>query len=290
MTTIEQLKSQLKICQDLGLTADVEQLQHQLEKLVSPAPTTFVINDISKLSKSEHEEYEERAAITKIDSELSKAEFNPNEQESPLDLDAPPRRLYMDAEHEEIIAEILRLERKHIKEGLYYDRVRYLGDNTLNQRREFLLDYLYSLCDHLENYRIGIHDLAERQAIREKEVEQKLKQQQKPKVEIVPEAEVTSESVAIKKETLLLKEKLKQLIKEAHELCEALLNGNYSVIPSKYWQAEIGSFTVASVKFFLTNADKVILRKLGYTNEEIKAMKPDEGAAIIAANKTKAKT
>jgi len=103
---------------------------------------------------------------------------------------APPRRLYMDAEREEIIAEILRLERKHIKEGLYYDRVRYLGDNTLNRRKEFLLDYLYSLCDHLESYQIGIHDLAERQAIREyeREVEQKLRQQQKnPKVEILPD-------------------------------------------------------------------------------------------------------
>jgi hypothetical protein len=94
----------------------------------------------------------------------------------------------------------------------------------------------------------------------------------------------------IKKETLLLKEKLKQLIKESHELCDALLKGDYSVIPSKYWQAETVSETVASVKFFLTNADKVILQKLGYTNEEIKSMKPDEGAAIIAANKTKAKT
>ena len=65
-----------------------------------------------------------------------------------------------------------------------------------------------------------------------------------------PKAEVTSESV--KKETLLLKEKLKQLIKEAHELCEALLNGNYSVIPSKYWQAEtvsdFGNCTNASGK------------------------------------------
>jgi hypothetical protein len=88
----------------------------------------------------------------------------------------------MDAGREEIIAEILRLERKHIKDGLHYDRVWYLGDNTLNRRKEFLLDYLYSLCDHLESYQIGIHDLAERQAIREyeREVEQKLKQQQKP--------------------------------------------------------------------------------------------------------------
>jgi len=64
----------------------------------------------------------------------------------PLNLDAPPRRLYMDAGREEIIEEILRLERKHIQEGLSYDRVRYLGDNTLSRRKEFLLDYLYSLC------------------------------------------------------------------------------------------------------------------------------------------------
>jgi hypothetical protein len=92
----------------------------------------------------------------------------------PLNLDAPPRRLYMDAGREEIIAEILRLERKHIKDGLHYDRVWYLGDNTLNRRKEFLLDYLYSLCDHLESYQIGIHDLAERQAIQElKKIEDK---------------------------------------------------------------------------------------------------------------------
>jgi hypothetical protein len=111
----------------------------------------------------------------------------------PLNLDAPPRRLYMDADREEIIAEILRLECKHIKDGLHYDRVRYLGDNTLNRRKEFLLDYLYSLCDHLENYTIGIHDLAERQAIREYEREVELilrkaqeRQQQHPKVEIFP--------------------------------------------------------------------------------------------------------
>jgi hypothetical protein len=103
-------------------------------------------------------------------------------------------------------------------------------------------------------------------------------------IELSQKAEVTNEK------TLLLKEKLKSLIKEAHKLCDALLKGDYSVIPSKYWQAETVSETVASVKFFLTNADKVILRKLGYTDEEIKAMKPDEGAAIIAANKTKAKT
>jgi hypothetical protein len=68
----------------------------------------------------------------------------------------------------------LRLERKHIKDGLHYDRVWYLGDNTLNRRKEFLLDYLYSLCDHLESYQIGIHDLAERQAIQElKKIEDK---------------------------------------------------------------------------------------------------------------------
>lgn len=97
------------------------------------------------------------------------------------EIEAPPRRLYMDVEREEIIAEILRLERKHIQEGLHYDRVRYLGDNTLNRRKEFLLDYLYSLCDHFENYTIGIHDLAERQAIREyeREVSARLKQQKR---------------------------------------------------------------------------------------------------------------
>jgi hypothetical protein len=98
-------------------------------------------------------------------------------------------------------------------------------------------------------------------------------------IELSPKAEVTN------KKTLLLKEKLKSLIKEAHELCEALLKGDYSVIPSNYWQAEAVSETVASVKFFLTNADKVILRELGYTDEEIKRVKPDEGAAIIAAAK-----
>jgi len=101
--------------------------------------------------------------------------------EKEIAIDAPPRRLYMEAEREEIIAEILRLERKHIREGLHYDRVRYLGDNTLNRRKEFLLDYLHSLCDHLESYQIGIHDLAEREAIREyeREVSAGLKQQKR---------------------------------------------------------------------------------------------------------------
>jgi len=45
--------------------------------------------------------------------------------------------------------------------------------------------------------------------------------------------------------------------------------------------------TVAKVKWFLTNADKADLRNLGYTDVEIRVMRPDEGAAIIAANKIK---
>lgn len=116
---------------------------------------------LASLSEDERVDFEERAAIMEYDGGLSRQE--PDQRE----FEAPPRRLYMDSEREEIIDEILRLERKHIKEGLHYDRVRYLGDNTLNRRKEFLFDYLYSLCDHLENYQIGIRDLAERQAIRE---------------------------------------------------------------------------------------------------------------------------
>jgi len=96
-------------------------------------------------------------------------------------------------------------------------------------------------------------------------------------IELLKKVEVTK--------TLLLKEKLKSVIKEAHKLCDSLLNGDYSVIPSKYLQAE--AETVASVKFFLTIADKTALRDLGYRDAEIQAMKPDEGAAIIAAKKVK---
>ena len=115
-------------------------------------------------------------------------ESNPNERKAQIDLDAPPLRLYIDAGREEIIDEILRLERIFIREGLHYDRVRYLGDNTLNRRKEFLLDYLYFLCDHLENYQSAKADLEERQAIQEyeREVEQKLKLQSKPKVVQLP--------------------------------------------------------------------------------------------------------
>lgn len=73
MTTIEQLKIQLNICQDLGLTTNVERLQQQLDKLESPAPATFTV-DISKLSESERDEFEERAAIMECDAGLSRAE------------------------------------------------------------------------------------------------------------------------------------------------------------------------------------------------------------------------
>jgi DNA polymerase I-like protein with 3'-5' exonuclease and polymerase domains len=116
--------------------------------------------------------------------EPDQKEFEASRKLSGLDIDAPKRRLYMASEREEIIAEILRLERKHIKEGLSYDRVRYLGDNTLSRRKEFLLDYLYSLCDHLESYQIGRHDLAERSAIREYEREGRAGQRE-PQVSVL---------------------------------------------------------------------------------------------------------
>ena len=46
----------------------------------------------------------------------------------------------------------------------------------------------------------------------------------------------------------------------------------------------MGGKIIASVKFFLTNDDKLALKKLGYSDAEIKAMKPDAGAGIIAEN------
>jgi hypothetical protein len=70
--------------------------------------------------------------------------------EKEIAIDAPPRRLTMQAELSEIVEEILRLEHQHRIRGLRYDRVRYLGDFSLWKRKEFLLDYLYSLCDTLE--------------------------------------------------------------------------------------------------------------------------------------------
>jgi hypothetical protein len=121
-------------------------------------PVEGVVSTLKKAS------FPERIAPSTLSAETTRAAPTVPE---PLNLDAPPRRLYMDAGREEIIEEILRLERKHIQEGLSYDRVRYLGDNTLSRRKEFLLDYLYSLCDHLESYQIGIHYLVERQAIQE---------------------------------------------------------------------------------------------------------------------------
>ena len=121
-------------------------------------PVEGVVSTLKKAS------FPERIAPSTLSAETTRAAPTVPE---PLNLDAPPRRLYMDAGREEIIEEILRLERKHIQEGLSYDRVRYLGDNTLSRRKEFLLDYLYSLCYHLESYQIGIHYLVERQAIQE---------------------------------------------------------------------------------------------------------------------------
>jgi hypothetical protein len=83
VTTIEQLKSQLKICQNLSLTADVERLQQQLDKLASPTPALFTTDDISKLSEDEQVEYEPRTAIMVREDEWPKwKEANQNGNDS----------------------------------------------------------------------------------------------------------------------------------------------------------------------------------------------------------------
>lgn len=71
-----------------------------------------------------------------------------------IPIDAKPRRLLFKDDYIEIFQEVLRCEYLCRQRNLRYDRVRYLGDYDLRKRKEFLLDYLYSLCDLLE-YRGG---------------------------------------------------------------------------------------------------------------------------------------
>jgi len=71
-----------------------------------------------------------------------------------IPIDAKQRRLVFQDDYAEIFQEVLRCEYLCRQRNLRYDRVRYLGDYDLRKRKEFLLDYLYSLCDLLE-YRGG---------------------------------------------------------------------------------------------------------------------------------------
>lgn len=76
------------------------------------------------------------------------------EPTTPIPIDAKTRRLLLKDDYTEIFQEVLRCEYLCRQRNLRYDRVRYLGDYDLRKRKEFLLDYLYSLCDLLE-YRGG---------------------------------------------------------------------------------------------------------------------------------------
>jgi len=68
-----------------------------------------------------------------------------------IPIDAKPRRLLLKDDYAEIFQEVLRCEYLCRQRNLRYDRVRYLGDYDLRKRKEFLLDYLYSLCDRLND-------------------------------------------------------------------------------------------------------------------------------------------
>lgn len=78
-----------------------------------------------------------------------------------IPIDAKPRRLLLEDDYTEIFQEALRCEYLCRQRNLRYDRVRYLGDYDLRKRKEFLLDYLYSLCDLLND------SIQERLAIQE---------------------------------------------------------------------------------------------------------------------------
>ena len=73
------------------------------------------------------------------------------EPTTPIPIDAKPRRLLFKDDYAEIFQEVLRCEYLCRQRNLRYDRVRYLGDYDLRKRKEFLLDYLYSLCDRLND-------------------------------------------------------------------------------------------------------------------------------------------
>lgn len=68
-----------------------------------------------------------------------------------LPIDAKPRRLLLKDDYTEIFQEVLRCEYLCRQRNLRYDRMRYLGDYDIRKRKEFLLDYLYSLCDLLND-------------------------------------------------------------------------------------------------------------------------------------------
>ncbi len=79
----------------------------------------------------------------------------------PIPIDAKPRRLLLKDDYAEIFQEVLRCEYLCRQRNLRYDRKMYLGDYDIRKRKEFLLDYLYSLCDLLND------SIQERLAIQE---------------------------------------------------------------------------------------------------------------------------
>lgn len=83
-------------------------------------------------------------------------------QTAAIPIDAKPRRLHTQDDYADIFQEVLRCEYLCRQRNLRYDRRRYLGDYDLRKRKEFLLDYLYSLCDRLNDSikeRIAIQEM-----------------------------------------------------------------------------------------------------------------------------------
>jgi len=107
-------------------------------------------------------EHIERMEADIKDTESSEiASTDIQEPTTPIPIDAKTRRLLLKDDYTEIFQEVLRCEYLCRQQNLRYDRVRYLGDYDLRKCKEFLLDYLSSLCDLLE------YSIQERSAIQE---------------------------------------------------------------------------------------------------------------------------
>lgn len=97
-------------------------------------------------------EHIERMEADIKDTESSEiASTDIQEPTTPIPIDAKTRRLLLKDDYTEIFQEVLRCEYLCRQWNLRYDRVRHLGDYDLRKRKEFLLDYLYSLCDRLND-------------------------------------------------------------------------------------------------------------------------------------------
>jgi hypothetical protein len=66
-------------------------------------------------------------------------------------IDDEPKRFFMEDDYKDIFQEVLRCEYLCRERHLGYNRKVYFGDQDLHKRKEFLLDYLYSLVACLED-------------------------------------------------------------------------------------------------------------------------------------------